>query len=137
METTSEKDSNATNEQRFLEAAELGKDKRTFTIYGNEVSLHTLTIKETLEASLAAKPYIGTKAEWVALKTAIVALSIDTINDSAFYTPISVDEPTAQRRFKKLSDNYYSDFISACYEKYMEMENEQRDILDKLKKAQA
>lgn len=124
-------------EHAFITAAELGKDRDTFVIFGNEVELHTLTIKETLESAKITKQYVGTKAEWVALKTAVVACAIDTINGEPFHTSISIDEPTTQRRFKKLADNYYSDFVSECYEKYVELEERQRKLLDTLKKAQA
>lgn len=123
------------DEAAFIEAAELGKATAAFIIMGNDIVLSTLTVKEVLQSAKIASEYRATQAEWLALKTAMVALAIDTINGEPFYTAISVSENVAQKRFNKLADNYYSDFISECYDKYKGLEQKQLDIIDKLKKA--
>lgn len=126
----------AEDEGEFIEATRAGKAQREFNIFGNEIVMHTLSIKETLEASQVAKQYRDTHAEALALKTAMVAMALDTINGEDFYRAISAGENHSRSRFKKLSNKYYSDFVNELYLCYRELEEEQHKIVTKAKKVQ-
>ena len=125
------------DEAEFVDAARLGKAQDEFEVSGNTVVLHTLSIKETLEAAKVAKAYKDTYAENLALKTAMVACALDSINDVEFYRPIAVGENEARARFKRLSERYYSDFVNELYVCYRDLEEKQYEIIKKIKKAQA
>lgn len=125
------------DEAEFVEATRLGKAQGEYEVMGNTVVLHTLSIKETLESAKVAKDYKETYAENLALKVAMVASAIDSINGEEFYRPISVGENEARARFKRLSTRYYSDFVNELYVCYKELEGEQYSIIKKLKKARA
>lgn len=125
------------DEAEFVEATRLGKAQEEFEVMGNTVVLHTLSIKETLESAKVAKSYKETYAEALALKTAMVASALDTINGEEFYRPIAVGENETRARFKRLSERYYSDFVNELYVCYRELEEKQYKIINKIKKVQA
>lgn len=124
-------------ENLFLEATQIGSGSETFNVLGHEVKLHTLTIEETLKAAQVVKKYSDTEANWLAVKTSITAAAIDEIDSIPFYVPVAISDPIIPAKFKKLANEYYSQFVNEVYNSYKIMENKQIEIIDKIKKAQA
>lgn len=110
----------------------LGALSHTFNWMGHEFVIRTLTTDEILAVGLITKEYEGTIAFNKAYTTAMVAMSVVSVDGEHLPYPYK-DEPGnafAQARFNLVKAQWYSYTIDTIYNKYLMLEDVVRAVFE-------
>lgn len=113
----------------------VGKLTRTFNFKGHDITIKTLKIGEELEASLLTREFEGTEEYLRAVATSLVAASIDTVDGKPLVESLGPSQDDLiQRKFDYVRSKWYWPTIRAVYDQYVELLQEQKEVLDEFEK---
>lgn len=119
-------------EEDLVDAVRMGAATETVEIMGHEVTFSVLNTRRELQAGQLTRS-VADSVRPMAIRTAYFALSVQTIDSIPFYTPIAADGSEHIARYQKALD-YYSPFIDAFWEEYVDLRNETIEKMDALGK---
>lgn len=94
----------------------LGELKARIDVRGHDVTLRTLRMDEELEIGLLVQPYQGTLEEGRALATAVVAASVESIDDMPLVAELGPGENLLRKKFDYVRTRMYWPVIKIIYE---------------------
>lgn len=113
----------------------LGKLSKTIDIFGNNILIRTLKIGEELEVGTLVNKYKDTSEEDRAIITAMVAASLESINNNPIVVPLGPNQSDLlTRKFNWVNENLYWPVIKAIYEEYVELLKESDSSLEEIRK---
>jgi hypothetical protein len=115
----------------------LGALTKTFSRYGHDFLIRTLTVDEVIEVGILHKPYVGTLGEIKAYQAAITAACIVTVDGKTPPLPIT-DESTdtiLRNRFHYVRNHWFPPVLDAVYEEYLLLEEVVDRVLESMGKA--
>lgn len=113
----------------------LGRLTDSFTLWGHEFVIKTLTTEEMTEAALFTATYEGTRAANSVYQTACVALAIVTVDGEPLPNPLGPNDSGLAAKFSYVSKNWYPAVRERIWEKQFALEGKARDVLEALGKA--
>jgi hypothetical protein len=121
----------------FNGLAYIGALSETFEWLGHKICLRTLTTAEVLLVPLLTRKWEGTIGQQRAYYTAIVALSVLTVDGIGLPVPIGEDgsDAWAHQRFQHVQARWFDVTIDRFYSKYLELENRVREVVEEMEKA--
>jgi hypothetical protein len=128
-------------DERYSEAfqglAYLGSLTESFSWLGHEFVIRTLGVDEQLAvAQVTAKYKDG--GEQLAYVTAVVAMSIVTVDGEELPTPIGEDQLLAEwghRRFAYVKANWFQPTINEVFQRYLQLEDKVAQVIEAMGKA--
>lgn len=127
-----------TEEERslFNNLLTIGKTSKTFDVFGHEVILETMNVREELTVGMHIKKYHGSEAFARAYQAAVLAATVCSIDGDPLYVPLSASESESyifEKKFNKVLE-FYPIIVSEIYSKYIEVEKEFAGLAEKLGK---
>lgn len=121
----------------FHGLAYIGALTGSFEWLGHKFVIHTLTQDEELAAALIVKDFEDTLGQARAYATALAALCVDSVDGEGMPTPVGTGPSYgwAYQRFNYAKARWYRYTIDKIYEKYLELEDLNRGVLEELGKA--
>lgn len=107
----------------------LGALTHTFPLYGHSFTIHTLTVDEMLEASLAIKEWDGTLGRDRAYLTAMVAACCDRVDGKPVHSPLGPNDNVTEGKFRYVRANWFPWVIDGVYAELMKLEARVTEIL--------
>lgn len=107
----------------------LGALKKTFTLWGHQFVLHTLTTEEIAEAALLIKRYDGTMAWNAVYQAATLAAALVTIDDRPLPLPIVQGDSGLEARFNYVLRNLYPPVRNMLWQEYFRLESQVDEVL--------
>lgn len=121
--------------EAFVGLLYLGRLEETFTLWGHEFVIRTLTTEEIAEIALIAKPYQDTLAQNAVYAAAVVAACVVTVDGQAL--PESIvrgDNSLASTKFPYVMKKWFPPVRDGIYQKYFALEVEARRVLAEMGK---
>jgi hypothetical protein len=113
----------------------LGYLTETFTWMGHDFTIRTLRTDESLKVNLVIKPYLGTRGEFMAWKSAQVAACIEIVDGSPLVQPLGPsDETLLQMRFDYVTKNWYHITVDAVHARLAALESEAKELVTEMGK---
>ena len=112
-----------------------GEDAKAVRINGHDFRYHLLDIKEELETGKLTEPYMDTVVLDKCLKTAIFALSVDSIDGQPLYDPVLQNNAQSEgeaRFFRAAKIQYW--WVEQWFKAYAEAREGYEARLDEVKK---
>lgn len=133
-------------DQRYKEDFEglafLGALEAHFSYIGHKFVIRTLTVNELLAVSQIMKEHVGTVGEMRAHATAMVALSVQSVDGIGLPVPFEEggsDYAWAQQRFDYVKARWFPFTVDYVYERYLLLESRVNQVLaemaDQIKKS--
>lgn len=114
--------------------ASLGAVEDTFEVLGHTFRMHALTERELIDATSRATAFRSGRAENMAFRAHIVALSIDEVDGRPLYTPLSQEEDVGFAKSEKVF-GWYPAVVDELYSKYVELANRSDELVRAEKKS--
>lgn len=115
------------------EFAVVGHLSETFTYGGQEFVIRTLSIGEELEALRAVQKYENLQsAGGRVYATAMVAAAVQSFNGQPLVVPVSPKQDIASLKLAKVLEWFWPT-IERLYYRYVELERQQKEVLDGLR----
>src|SRR5690606_41014268 len=133
-------------DQRYKEDFEglafLGALEAHFSYIGHKFVIRTLTVNELLAVSQIMKEHVGTVGEMRAHATAMVALSVQSVDGIALPVPFEEggsDYAWPQQRSDYVKARWFPSTVDYVYERYLLLESRVNQVLaemaDQIKKS--
>jgi hypothetical protein len=117
----------------------LGALSSTFDFFGHRFVIRTLTVKELLVVASVTRDFQGTIGEGKAYTAAMVAMAVQSVDGEPLPSPIGETPGSphawARRRFDYVTENWFAWTIDHVYERYLELEQVVKDVLEAMGKA--
>lgn len=121
----------------FEGLAYLGALEARFSYIGHKIVVRTMTTHELLAVSRIVKDYADTIGDSRAYATAMVAMSIVTVDGIGLPAPIEESDEDldwAFQRFNYVKARWFPYVIDYVYERILLLENRVRDVLAEMEK---
>jgi hypothetical protein len=113
----------------------VGKLTKTFNFKGHDITIKTLKIGEELEAALLTREFEGTEEYLRAVATSLVSASIESVDGKPLVDSLGPSQDDLiQRKFDYVRSKWYWPTIRAVYDQYVELLQEQKEVLDEFEK---
>lgn len=112
-----------------------GEARKAVRINGHDFRYHLLDVAEELETGKLTEPYMDTVVLDKCIKTAVFALSVDSIDGKPFFDPVMEATPSskAEARFQRAAKLQYW-WIETWFKAYAEERGEYEKGLEEAKK---
>ena len=113
----------------------IGALQARFSFLGHKIVMRTLTTHELLAVGMIMKEYRGTAGEMTAYATAMVGLSLVSVDGQGLAIPLSDEGQEydwAFMRFNHIAARWHAPVIDGLYERYLLLESRVDQVLDEM-----
>jgi len=121
-------------EKNLISLIALGRLEEDFKVFGHNIRLKTLTLKESLQLAEKLAPYEnkGLIAMNIAQKAYTIAQAIISIDGEHIYTPLKKDEDILEKKAQYILENFYVPVINKIFKCYTQLVEKQQKVVDSL-----
>lgn len=112
----------------------LGALSDTFTIWGHEFVIRTLTTEDIAEVGLLTKPYEGTLAANAVYQAATLAAALVTIDGKGLPLPVVQGSSGLEQRYKWVARSLFPPVRARLWQKYFTLETVVDDAVEAMGK---
>lgn len=117
--------------KQFVALINVGKVHRTLDVFGNKVTVATLSTEDELNVGLLVKKFVGAPSYTRAFQTAMVAAAVKEVNGRPLVLNLEVSQDENDLLHKKwnILGGYHGMVIDEIYRQFVAFEKEVLDPL--------
>jgi len=120
--------------EEFVGLMYLGSLSKTFSRWGHEFVIRTLTTEEIAEIGLLVKEYDGTLASTAVYQAAVVAAAVVSVDGRPIAEPLEYGDSGMRAKYRHVAKKWMPPVRAALYQEYFDLEITSNAVLEAMGK---